>query len=924
MGSLRSKGDGGLCVGGSTFRVYRLASQGLDRDELARLPVTTKILLENVVRHAGTADHLEALIGPRSGSRPACELSFRPARVLLQDFTGVPAMVDLALMREAVATLGGDPTKVNPLRPVDLVVDHSVQVDRFGTADAYHINLTNEIDRNRERYAFLRWGAHAFRGLRMIPPGRGICHQINLEHLAQVVRVENGVAFPDTLVGADSHTTMVNALGVLGWGVGGIEAEAALLGQPVPLLAPEVVGVSVCGRLQPGVTSTDLVLTITEKLRALNLVGKFVEFFGAGLDSLSLPDRATISNMSPEIGATCALFPVDARTLDYLRLTGRPPEHVKLVEAYCQEQGLFRDAQTPPPSFAQVVELDLGAVEPCIAGPRRPQDRIPLGEARRAFRSALVGMLEGPDFEQEHVETWLGEGGSHRLPPDDLLQPEEGPLVHAVAVKQGHLNYTLGHGAVVIAAITSCANTSNPSVMIAAGLLAKNAVERGCSTKPWVKTSFAPGSRVVSDYLARAGLSPYLAALGFHLVGYGCTTCIGNSGGLPAHLADAITKGNLVVASALSGNRNFEGRINEYVRMNYLMSPPLVVAYALAGNVDVDLTREPLCHDRNGSPVFLRDVWPDDAAIQRVMKDFITTQGFVDRYASVSDGDERWAALDVPATDTFAWDERSTYVRRPPFLDGLARTPAPLDDVVGARILVLLGDSVTTDHISPAGAIPHGSAAARYLDEQGVAPSAYHSYGARRGNHEVMMRGTFANLRLRNKLVDREGPYTRHLPSGEEMEIFDAAKRYESEHVPLVVVAGKEYGTGSSRDWAAKGPKLLGVRAVIAESFERIHRSNLVGVGVIPLQLVGGGSSKFDGSEIIDIPGLGRGLGIGQKLVVQAKRGDEVRSLDVVVRIDAPHELEIFTHGGVLPFVVRQLARVEAPAPRESRVSLSA
>jgi aconitate hydratase len=921
---------GALAIGGVSYTIRRLDALTRSAPSVERLPFTLKILLENLLRHEDgrvvKRANIESILEWRPHDEPSQEIPFHPERVLLQDFTGVPAIVDLALLREALGALGGDPSRVSPLHPVhpvDLVIDHSVQVDAFATINAYHVNVDKEIERNRERYSFLRWGARAFRNLRVIPPGTGICHQVDLEYLSSVVRVDEGQAFPDTLVGADSHTTMVNGAGVLGWGVGGIEAEAAMLGQPTSMLVPQVLGVRLRGARQPGVTATDLVLTIAERLRRLGVVGKFVEFFGPGLASLSVPDRATIGNMSPEFGATCAFFPVDDATLDYLRLTGRRPEHILLVEAYCKAQGIFRTQDTPDPVFSSTLDVDLGDIEPSIAGPRRPQDRIALHEAKRAFRRSLLEMLERPQLDQERVSTWLGEGGSPAIPPAELLAPAHGPLVHAASITQGHLTYALGHGAVVIAAITSCTNTSNPAVMIAAGLLAKKAVERGCDAKPWVKTSLAPGSRVVTDYLDRAGLTPYLEALGFHLVGYGCTTCIGNSGPLPQLIADAITKEDLVVASVLSGNRNFEGRINELVRMNYLMSPPLVVAYALAGNMDVDLTKDPLCHDRNGTPVYLRDVWPSDAEIQRASDAAIGSDQFSARYAAVLDGDEHWKAIDSPAGDTFAWDPQSTYVRRPPFLDDLPRTAPPPRDIVAGRVLALLGDSVTTDHISPAGAIALDSPAARYLVEHGVQPQEFNSYGSRRGNHDVMMRGTFANVRLRNQMVPGvEGPHTLHHPSGDRMFIFDAAMRYRAEGAPLIVIAGAEYGTGSSRDWAAKGPCLLGVRAVIAKSFERIHRSNLIGMGVLPLQFVDGEDATslgLDGSEVIDIVGLdggdagNGGIAPGKSLVVRASRGSDVRTFNVVARIDTPRELDYFTHGGILPFVLREFAGATAP-----------
>jgi aconitate hydratase len=870
-----------LTVSGRTVRIHPLASAAAP-DALDRLPFTLRVLLENLLRHEDGRvvgrDAVEALVAwdPRAAS--SREIAFHPGRVLLQDFTGVPAIVDLAALREAVAALGGDPARVRPRVPADLVIDHSVQVDAFGTAASLVRNTTLEVARNRERYAFLRWGQQAFEGLRVVPPGTGICHQVNLEYLASVVRLEGDVAFPDTLVGTDSHTTMVNGLGVLGWGVGGIEAEAALLGQPLTMRLPEVVGVELVGVLREGVTATDLVLAVTERLRRQKVVGKLVELFGAGLSSLTLPDRATLANMAPEYGATCGFFPVDDETLAYLRFTGRAPEHVALVEAYCKAQRLFRTDATPPPSYSEVVRVDLAAVEPSVAGPRRPQDRVPLAAVRTTLRDVA------------------GEGAPRR----------------SADVAIGGARHTLADGAVVIAAITSCTNTSNPAVMLAAGLLAKKAVERGLSTRPWVKTSLAPGSQVVPAYLDAAGVAPYLDALGFHLVGFGCTTCIGNSGPLPGSIGAAIRAERLSVAAVLSGNRNFEGRIHPSVRLAYLASPPLVVAFAIAGTVDVDLVTEPLGHDPNGEPVFLRDVWPTDAEVRAAIERAVRPEQFRRVYAGVSEGDAAWRALPVPAGPAYAWDEASTFVRRPPFLEGIGATPAPLAPIRGARVLALLGDSVTTDHISPAGSIAKGGPAARWLDEHGVAPADYGSYGARRGNHEVMVRGTFASLRLRNHLVDREGGFTRHLPSGEELSIFDAAERYRAEGVPLVVVAGAEYGAGSSRDWAAKGARLLGVRAVLAQSFERIHRSNLVGMGVLPLELArgeGAASLGLDGTEVVDVEGLEGALTPGERLVVRARRAGFERAFEVTLRAEGGNEVDVLVHGGILPFVVRQMAK---------------
>jgi aconitate hydratase len=809
-----------LTVGDRTFEIHRL--DALERAGLpvGHLPYSLRILLENLLRTEDgvqvTRDDIEALCRWQPAAPPAHDIAFMPARVLLQDFTGVPAVVDLAAMREAVQSLGGDPNAINPLLPAELVIDHSVQVDRYGSAEAFAHNARRELERNRERYAFLRWGQAAFRNFRVVPPDTGICHQVNLEHLARVVCTTDGPtpqAYPDTLVGTDSHTTMINGLGVLGWGVGGIEAEAAMLGQPLSMLIPQVVGFRLTGQLTEGTTATDLVLTVTQMLRARGVVGKLVEFFGPGLAALPLADRATIANMAPEYGATCGLFPVDDESLRYLRLTGRPAAQVRLVEAYLKEQGLYHTAGAPEPRFSDTLELDLGTVEPSVAGPRRPQDRVPLRGAAAGFREALPGLLPAGAAPDAHAPAALAEG------------PAE-----------------LGHGAVVIAAITSCTNTSNPSVMVAAGLLAQKAVARGLTVRPWVKTSLAPGSKVVTDYLDRAGLLPALEALRFHLVGYGCTTCIGNSGPLPEPVSAAVKAGSLVVVSVLSGNRNFEGRINPEVRANYLMSPPLVVAYALAGRIDIDWDHDPLGTDGAGTPVYLRDLWPSAAEVAAVVSGHLKHELYGAAYEDVFAGDEAWRALPVPAGALYAWEAESTYVRLPPFFAGLTPEAPPLAgpafDVRGARVLALLGDSITTDHISPAGSIKRDGPAGRYLLDHGVAPEEFNSYGARRGNHEVMMRGTFANVRLRNRLAPgTEGGVTVHLPSGETTSIYDAAMRYQAAGTPLLVVAGKEYGTGSSRDWAAKGTRLLGVRAVLAESFERIHRSNLVGMGVLPLQL---------------------------------------------------------------------------------------
>ena len=870
-----------LDVGGKRYRYHRLG--GLPN--VARLPFSLRVLLENLLRHEDgrvvTREQIEAVLGWDPKATPSTEIAYHPARVLLQDFTGVPAVVDLAAMREALAALGGDPQRINPLNRADLVIDHSVVVDRFASEGAFPFNAAIDYERNRERYAFLRWGQQAFRNFSVVPPQTGICHQVNLEYLASVAFVQDGAVFPDTLVGTDSHTTMVNGLGVLGWGVGGIEAEAAMLGQPVSMLVPQVVGFKLTGQLPAGATATDLVLTVTQMLRKKGVVGKFVEFYGPGIASLALPDRATIANMAPEYGATCGFFPVDAESLAYLRFTNRPREQVELVEAYYKANGLFHTKDAPEPEFSDTLELDLGKVEPSLAGPRRPQDRINLREAKQAFEQACAEMVKSD-------------------------------ISTCVPVQQGQLQYDLKHGSVVIAAITSCTNTSNPAVMLGAGLLAKKAIERGLKTRPWVKTSLAPGSKTVTDYLHDAGLMPYLEGLGFHLVGYGCTTCIGNSGPLPAHVLEAVNRGDLAVAAVLSGNRNFEGRINAGVRMNYLASPPLVVAYALAGTVDLDVDKEPLGHDANGEPVFLRDVWPTPEEIREAIRTAVKPEHFAKEYGSALEGDERWRALDVPKGDTFRWDPKSTYVRPPPFFQNLTREPGEVRDVEGARVLALLGDSITTDHISPAGSISTKSPAARYLVEQGVDVRDFNSYGARRGNHEVMMRGTFANIRLKNLLVPgTEGGVTVHIPSGEEMSIYDAAMRYQQEGTPLVVIAGAEYGTGSSRDWAAKGTMLLGVKAVIARSFERIHRSNLIGMGVLPLQFEAGQDAQslgLTGRETFDIRGVAGGLQPGKRLEVTARGEGGEKRFGVIARLDTPNEVDYYRHGGILHYVLRQLA----------------
>ncbi len=916
-----------LKVGSRTFEIFRLAALTRAGFDVARLPYSLRILLENLLRTEDgvvvTADDVRALAGWAPGSPPR-EIAFTPARVLLQDFTGVPAVVDLAAMRDAMAALGGDPGRINPLQPVELVVDHSVQVDAFGTPQAFRTNVDLDYQRNRERYQFLRWGQRAFENFRVVPPNTGIVHQVNLEYLARVVfssdenpgarTDEVPQAYPDTLVGTDSHTPMVNGLGVLGWGVGGIEAEAAMLGQPVSMLIPEVVGFRLEGQLPEGTTATDLVLTVTQLLRRKGVVGKFVEFYGPGLSSLALADRATIGNMSPEYGATCAIFPVDQVTLQYLRFTGRSEERVALVEAYMKEQGLFHSAASPEPVFNDTLTLDLSTVEPSIAGPRRPQDRIRLSDAGRSFREALPSLLpagatpkgkeaaKGPAQGPAAVGVW-GEGSS------------KSPAAHAVMEEDPA--EVLDHGSVVIAAITSCTNTSNPSVMLAAGLLARKAVERGLQRKPWVKTSLAPGSKVVSDYYDRAGLTSYLDQLGFNVVGYGCTTCIGNSGPLPMEISDAIQRRGLVACSVLSGNRNFEGRINSDVRANYLMSPPLVVAFALAGRIDIDLLTEPLGHDQDGVPVYLRDIWPSSAEVEETLASAIRSDMYRRSYGAVFQGDERWTALEVPGGDLFEWSSTSTYVRRPPYFDGMSKeSPRAVEDIRGARVIAVLGDSVTTDHISPAGSIKKDSPAGRYLLEQGVALADFNSYGSRRGNHEVLVRGTFANTRIRNRLApETEGGVTTYLPTGEVMSIYDAAMRYQSTGTPLLVLAGKEYGSGSSRDWAAKGPALQGIRAVIAESYERIHRSNLVGMGILPLQFSTGESVDalgLTGHEAFDLEGLpaaiASGFATGRTLRARARgAGGKPVEFSVTIRIDTPQEVLYYLNGGILQYVLRQL-----------------
>ena len=878
-----------LEVGGVEYEIFRL-DRLADRFDTSRLPFSLKILLENLLRHedgaAVTAGDVEALAGWDAAAEPATEIAFTPSRVLLQDFTGVPAVVDLAAMRDAMRALGGDPAKINPLSPVELVIDHSVQVDRFGTPDALARNTEIEFERNRERYAFLRWGQKAFRDFKVVPPGTGIVHQINLEYLARVVfaREHGGVtrAYPDTVVGTDSHTTMVNGLGVLGWGVGGIEAEAAMLGQPISMLIPQVVGFELTGRLPEGATATDLVLTVVQMLRAKGVVGKFVEFFGDGLDHLPLADRTTIANMAPEYGATCGIFPIDTESIEYLRLSGRPALQIALVEAYARAQGLFREPGGPAAEYSDTLTLDMGTVEPCISGPKRPQDRIPLHEAK----AVVTG----------HLGAMQGERGSD--------------ATGKVTVEKDGASYELRDGAIVIAAITSCTNTSNPAVLVGAGLLARNARERGLVVKPWVKTSFAPGSMVVRDYLEKAGLLEDLEGLGFHIVGFGCTTCIGNSGPLPEEVSAAIRDGDLIVSAALSGNRNFEGRVHAEVKMNFLASPPLVVACAIAGRSDFDFHEEPLGEDAAGTPVYLRDLWPSGHEIQETIASSISSEMFRASYDRVFEGDERWQGMDVPAADRFQWDPTSTYVRNPPYFDDMSMTPRGIPAIRGARMLALLGDSITTDHISPAGAIKPDSPAGRFLRGRQIPPREFNSYGSRRGNHEIMMRGTFANIRLRNQAAPgTEGGWTVHQPSGERMTVYDAAMRYKEEGVPLVVIGGAEYGTGSSRDWAAKGTLLLGVAAVVARSFERIHRSNLVGMGVLPLVFEDGqdaGSLGLTPGHVFDVEGLVKGA---KTVTVTATAPDGERTrFTARVRIDTPKEWEYYENGGILHYVVRQLA----------------
>jgi aconitate hydratase len=896
-----------LRVGTKEYTYFRLAALAERGADLATLPYSLKILLENLLRfedgRSVVAGDVEALASWKPGAPSSKEIAYRPARVLLQDFTGVPCVVDLAAMRDAIATMGGDPRKINPLQPVELVIDHSVQVDAWASKDAFEKNAQLEFDRNRERYAFLKWGQASLDGFRAVPPDTGIVHQVNIEYLARVIFGAGGggtphpdgtpLAFPDTVVGTDSHTTMANGLGVLAWGVGGIEAEAAMLGQPVTMLIPDVIGFKITGKLKEGVTATDLALQVTQMLRKKGVVGKFVEFYGAGLSSLPVADRTVIGNMSPEYGSTVAIFPIDALTLEYLRLTGRSAEQIALVEAYAKAQGMFRTDASPEPRFSDTLALDLGEVEPNLAGPRRPQDRVPLHSVKTEFAKALEEWQTARGNGSASVDMWEEEGGGT-----------------AVAV---HPRTRLSDGAVVIAAITSCTNTSNPALLIGAGLVAKKAVEKGLKAAPWVKTSLAPGSKVVTDYLAKAGLTPYLDQLGFDLVGYGCTTCIGNSGPLSEKVAGAIAEHDMIVAAVLSGNRNFEGRIHPQVRANYLASPPLVVAYALAGRMDIDLTTEPLGRTATGEDVYLKDLWPTGAEIDALLASSLNDGMFRTRYADVFAGDARWAGMHVPAGERYAWDEKSEYVKRPPYFDGMPAKPPAVRDITGARVLAMLGDSVTTDHISPAGNIARNSPAAKYLQSKGVEPADFNSYGARRGNHEVMVRGTFANIRLRNLLVPGvEGGVTRYLPTNEQMSIFDASEKYRADGTPLIVLAGKEYGSGSSRDWAAKGPYLLGIKAAIAESFERIHRSNLIGMGILPLQYPQGQNREslgLTGEETFAIEGVAAKLDPGMTVNVTAKSaGGKTTTFDALLRIDTPDEADYYRNGGILQYVLRQLA----------------
>ncbi len=875
-------------VGAKDYTVYDLAKLTKDHPQVAKLPFSLRVLLENLLRHedgrVATKDDVMAVVNWEPTKTPDKEIAYHPARVLLQDFTGVPCVVDLAAMRDAVKKLGGDPNRINPLQQVDLVIDHSVQVDKFGSVQSLKLNTAIEMGRNKERYVFLRWGQQAFDNFSVVPPGTGICHQVNLEYLAKVAYVsKDNVVYPDTLVGTDSHTTMVNGLGVLGWGVGGIEAEAAMLGQPVSMLIPQVIGFKLRGKLKAGATATDLVLTVTQMLRKKGVVDKFVEFFGPGLDALSVADRATIANMAPEYGATMGFFPVDAETIKYLEFTHRSKEQVAVAEAYAKRQGLFRDSKTPDPVFTDTLELDLGDVVPSIAGPKRPQDRIPLSAAKDTITKAMTELVKGD-------------------------------VKKSIPITRDGMTFELGHGSVVLSAITSCTNTSNPSVMLAAGLIAKKAVEKGLRVKPWVKTSLAPGSKVVTEYLNEAGLTPFLEGVGFHTVGYGCTTCIGNSGPLPDDITAAIKQGDLAVGAVLSGNRNFEGRISPHVRMNFLASPPLVVAYALAGRTTIDFDKEPLGLSRDGDPVMLADIWPTPDEVNDVVRTAVKPEHFATQYAQVFEGEEGWRKLEVPKGAFYAWDKDSTYVRLPPFFENLAPEPTAMTDIKGARALAVLGDSVTTDHISPAGDIAKDGPAARYLKEHGVDVKDFNSYGARRGNHEVMMRGTFANIRLKNAMVPGvEGGVTIHVPTDEQMAIFDAAMRYQKEKTPLVVLAGAEYGTGSSRDWAAKGTQLLGVKAVIAKSFERIHRSNLIGMGVLPLQFKQGedvASLGLTGKETFEITGVASDVKPGKMLKIKAV-GDAGKTVEFEARarLDTPNEVDYWKNGGILVYVLRQMLK---------------
>jgi aconitate hydratase len=912
-----------LEVGGREFEIFRLEALQSKYD-VARLPFSLKVLLENLLRNEDgesvTKEQIELVAKWDAKAEPSGEIAFTPARVVMQDFTGVPAIVDLAAMRDAMKEMGGDPAKINPLVPAELVIDHSVQVDEFGTPTAFQRNADLEFERNKERYAFLRWGQGAFDNFKVVPPDTGIVHQVNLEYLGRVVFVdeERGLAYPDTLVGTDSHTTMINGLGVLGWGVGGIEAEAAMLGQPMSMLVPQVLGFKLTGELPEGATATDLVLTVTEMLRQKGVVGKFIEFHGEGLPNLPLADRATIGNMSPEFGSTCAIFPIDSETLRYLEFSGRPKELIELVEAYAREQGMWHDEDSEAPAYSDQLELDLSDVVPSVAGPKRPQDRVALTESKHSFREALEGMLPEESDQDESVEDSFPasdaisthrENGPGHEPQGGTggAQVAERKSAKAPVTLEDGTDTELDHGHVVIAAITSCTNTSNPSVMLGAGILARNAVQKGLKVKPWVKTSLAPGSKVVTEYLERAGLSEYLDELGFNLVGYGCTTCIGNSGPLPEEISTVVNAEDLAVVSVLSGNRNFEGRINPDVKMNYLASPPLCVAYALAGTMDIDLYDEPLGEDENGEPVYLKDIWPSEAEVHETIEEAVQSDMFRKSYGEVFDGDERWNSLEVPSGELFEWDPDSTYVRQPPFFRELSKEPEPITDIEEARVLAVLGDSVTTDHISPAGSIKRDGPAGEYLQEHDVGPRDFNSYGSRRGNHEVMMRGTFANIRLRNQLAPgTEGGVTLKLPEDEEMSIYDAAMKYAEDDTPLIVLAGKEYGSGSSRDWAAKGTLLLGVRAVIAESFERIHRSNLVGMGVLPLQFAEGESAEslgLSGKETFTIAGLADADEVPRELTVKA----DDKEFKVIARIDTPKEQRYFHHGGILQFVLRQL-----------------